>query len=596
MIGRIRRTEFTACVALGLVVFWCVADAFPRGGPSGPQESLLWIQEGKRLYDSGEYEEAVRKLLEGLKKAKVKTEAADARFYLSLSYYALGRTDDCLDQLNQLFEIQPQRAIDERFYASGYVELYHKTRAEKLRGQPAAPSAPRVAAKEAPDKPGRGKKFPWLIVAGGAAAVGIAAFFLLGKKESTPALPQTGSIAVVSNPKNAKVFLDNADTGQRSDCTLANISPGNHVVRLDLEDYGRWEGSVNVVAGQTAQVNVVLGPFAYDFVTGWGTQGAGNGQFELPVGISSPTSGEVWVADTYNHRVQKFGSDGAFLIKWGSRGTGNGQLDLPHGIALSSGNVFVADSENNRIQKFSSSGGYLAQWGSQGTNTGQFQTPMGIASDSSGRIFVADTLNSRVQVFQADGTFVTSWGGQGTGDGQFYHPVGIAVDKDGYLYVADKLNHRIQKFNSSGVFQLKLGTGTGGQGDGQFNNPWGVATDSYGYVFVADTDNHRIQKFSSTGAFVVKWGAQGAEFRTFNPPKAIAVDSANNIYVLDTGNFRVQKFKISVQVMGGSASIQSSGPPVSPFALRPGAPGRLLSGPPRAVPRLPSEKRDKTRG
>jgi sugar lactone lactonase YvrE len=556
---------------------------------------LLWIQEGKRLYDSGEYEEAVRKLLEGLKKAKVKTEAADARFYLSLSYYALGRTDECRDQLNQLFEIQPQRAIDERFYASGYVEFYHKTRAEKLRGQPASPSAPRVAAKEAPDKPGRGKKFPWLIVAGGAAAVGIAAFFLLGKKESTPALPQTGSIAIVSNPKNAKVFLDNSDTGQRSDCTLANVSPGNHVVRLDLEDYGRWEGSVNVVAGQTAQINAVLGPFAYEFVTGWGGSGANNGQFQAPIGICVQSGGEVLVSDTENNRVQRFAADGSFQAKWGSQGTANGKLNFPRGVAVdSSGSIYVVDSENSRVQKFNANGGFVAKWGDQGTGYGQFQYPVGIAIDNSGRVYVADSLNNRVQVFRTDGSFVASWGSQGSGDGQFYHPKGVAVDKDGFIFVTDAYNNRVQKFNSSGTFILKFGVSGGG--DGQLNSPWGVATDSYGYVFVADTDNHRIQKFSSTGAFVIKWGVPGAEFRTFNQPKAIAVDGSNNVYVLDTGNNRVQKFKISVQVLGGSASIQSSGPPVSPFALRPGAPGRLLSGPPRAVPRLPSEKRDKTRG
>ena len=594
MIGRIRRTEVAACVALGLVVFWSVAGAFPRGGPSGSQESLLWTQEGKRLYDSGEYEEAVRKLLEGLKKAKVKTEAADARFYLSLSYYALGRTDECRDQLNQLFEIQPQRAIDERLYASGYVELYHKTRAEKLRGQPAVPPAPRVAAKEALDKPGRGKKFPWLIVVGGAAAVGVAAFFLLGKKESAPAPPQTGSIAIVSNPKNAKVFLDNADTGQRSDCTLANVSPGNHDVRLDLEDYGRWEGGVTVVAGQTAQINAVLGPFIYEFVKSWGTTGSGNGQFQAPIGICVQSGGEVLVSDTENNRVQRFTADGSYQAKWGSQGAANGQLNFPRGVAVdSSGSVYVVDSENSRVQKFNANGGYVTKWGDRGTGTGQFQYPVGIATDNSGKVYVADSLNNRVQVFRSDGSFVASWGSQGSGDGQFYHPKGVAVDKDGFIFVTDAYNNRIQKFNSSGAFQLKWGVGGGGES--QFNEPWGVATDRYGYVFVADTNNHRIQKFRSDGTFVMFWGQLGSEFRTFNQPKAIVCDNSDNVYILDTGNSRVQKFKISVQVTEGSAFIQNAGPLPPPSALRPGGRGRLIPGPPRAIPRLPSEKRGRTR-
>jgi DNA-binding beta-propeller fold protein YncE len=594
MIVRFRRAEFGACLALGLVVFWCVADAFPRGGPSDPQESLLWIQEGKRLYESGEYEEAVLKLLEGLKKAKVKAEAADARFYLSLSYYALGRTDDCRDQLNQLFEIQPQRAIDEQLYASGYVELYNKAKDEKLRGQPAAPGAPRVAAKEAPAKAVGRKKFPWLIVAGGAAAVGVAAVFLLGKKTSSPALPQTGSIAIVSTPKNAKVFLDNADTGQRSDCTLTNVSTGSHPLRLDLEDYGRWEGSVTVVGGQTAQVNVVLGPFIYDFVKGWGGAGSGNGQFQAPIGICVQSSGEVLVSDTENNRVQRFTADGSYQAKWGNKGTANGELNFPRGVAVdSSGSIYVVDSENGRIQKFNANGGYLAKWGDQGTGSGQFQYPVGIAIDNSGRVYIADSLNNRVQVFRTDGSFVASWGSQGSGDGQFYHPKGVAVDKDGYIYVSDAYNNRVQKFNSSGAFQLKWGVGGGG--DGQFNEPWGIATDRYGYVFVADTNNHRIQKFTPAGAFVIRWGQQGVEMRTFNQPKGIVCDGSDNVYVLDTGNTRVQKYKISVQVTGGSASIQNAGPLPPPSALRPGGPGRLNPGRPSAVPRLPSGKRNKIR-
>jgi hypothetical protein len=64
-------------------------------------------------------------------------------------------------------------------------------------------------------------------------------------------------------------------------------------------------------------------------------------------------SGSVYVADTGNHRIQKFDSSGTFVIKWGTYGSGNGQFNKPVGIAVdASGYVYVADNDNYRIQKF----------------------------------------------------------------------------------------------------------------------------------------------------------------------------------------------------------------------------------------------------
>ena len=91
----------------------------------------------------------------------------------------------------------------------------------------------------------------------------------------------------------------------------------------------------------------------YSFITKWGSFGTGDGEFERPDGIAVDSSGNVFVADTENHRIQKFDSNGNFITKWGSSGTGDGEFDWPDGVAVdSSGDVFVADSGNNRIQKF----------------------------------------------------------------------------------------------------------------------------------------------------------------------------------------------------------------------------------------------------
>src|SRR5438876_663229 len=94
----------------------------------------------------------------------------------------------------------------------------------------------------------------------------------------------------------------------------------------------------------------------------------------------------------------------ASITKWGSQGTGNGQFKNPSYVAVdSSGNVYVADSGNNRIQKFNSDGTFITKWGSTGTADGQFRGPDGFAIDSSGNVYVADYGNNRIQVFAPKG-------------------------------------------------------------------------------------------------------------------------------------------------------------------------------------------------
>jgi DNA-binding beta-propeller fold protein YncE len=109
----------------------------------------------------------------------------------------------------------------------------------------------------------------------------------------------------------------------------------------------------------------------------------------------------------------------------------------------------VADQANNRIQKFDSEGNFLIKWGAEGSEDGQFDFPNGIAVDSSGRVYVVEYGNNRIQVFDSKGNFLAKWGKYGAGDMELAWPsYGIAISQSGDVYVSDTFNNRIKVFRS----------------------------------------------------------------------------------------------------------------------------------------------------
>ncbi len=293
------------------------------------------------------------------------------------------------------------------------------------------------------------------------------------------------------------------------------------------------------------------------YLTQWGSYGSGPEQFNLPRAVAVDSAGNVYVADSRNSRIQKFTADGQYLTQWGSEGSGPGEFDSPEGIAVdSAGNVYVADTWNDRIQKFTADGQYLTQWGSRGSGPGEFTWPLAVAVDSAGDVYVADTYNDRIQKFTADGQYLTQWDSYGSGPGEFDSPYGIAVDSAGNVYVADTVNYRIQKFTADGQYLTQWGSY--GSGPGQFELPEGVAVDNAGNVYVADTLNSRIQRFNSEGDFLVQWGSRGSGPGEFIGAEGVAVDSAGNVYVADTINHRIQKFTADGQYLTQWGSLGSA--------------------------------------
>ncbi|HGJ65599.1 TPA: tandem-95 repeat protein [bacterium] len=300
------------------------------------------------------------------------------------------------------------------------------------------------------------------------------------------------------------------------------------------------DGSGNIYVTDTNNHRVQKFSKFGDLIASWGTWGVNDGQFQKPWGAVVDKLGYVYVVDSDNHRIQKFSSNGDFIMKFAKRGSGDGELIRPTGIAIDNqGNIYVADTDNNRIQKFDSNGRFLLKWGSNGTSDGQTPYPEGIAVDSEGNVYLADAWNGRIQKFDSSGKFLKNWGKQGFKNGEFIGPRGVATDKDNNVYVADTRNSRIQKFDSEGNFLAVWGSL--GVGDAQFNNPRGIEISPYGDICIADWGNNRIQVLDSNGGFVRRLGISGSGNGQFIMPKSIAMDPNGNIYVADTNNHRIQK-------------------------------------------------------
>lgn len=278
---------------------------------------------------------------------------------------------------------------------------------------------------------------------------------------------------------------------------------------------------------------------AYRPAMTFGHEGRETGEFRQPGGIMVDGAGRLYVADTYNHRIQVFHPNGRFIATFGAEGMQFGALLRPKGLAWGGDQlVYVADTGNHRIQAYDHRGEAVMMLGGFGNLPGQFNAPEAVAIDAQNMLYIADTQNHRVQKFASDGTLVGSWGRSGSGKGEFLSPSDIALDSEGRVFVADTQNHRVQVFTASGEYLWEIGRA--GRGAAEFDGPRGVATDNQGSIYVADTGNGRVQIFDRTGHYLAHVGHLGQRPGEFYSPAALWIDPQRTLYVADTINHRVQ--------------------------------------------------------
>jgi sugar lactone lactonase YvrE len=279
-----------------------------------------------------------------------------------------------------------------------------------------------------------------------------------------------------------------------------------------------------VLAVPAAQAEVGL-------VGAWGGPGTQPGQFSGASAVAVDNGSHVYVADTNNHRVQRFDADGRF-----ERELGAGVLVAPTGVAADErGNVFVADTDAHRVVHFDHNGTVLHQWGDAATLPG----PTGIAVDRAGSVFVTGAFGE-LRRYTPDGHLLASWGGG------LLDPRSLAVAPDGSVYVADGTQLIVQPFAPSGQPLARLGGG--------FTGPAAVAFDrSTGHLLVADRPSGRVERRTTGGALVSAFGAAPDQ------PAGVAVDCHGTVFVADAGGERVQRYGVAGAPTGADC------PPVASF-------------------------------
>ena len=193
------------------------------------------------------------------------------------------------------------------------------------------------------------------------------------------------------------------------------------------------DGNVYVVDNSRIQVFDSSGTF----IRKWGSYGTGEEQLQYPRSIAFDADGNAYVIA--GSVIKKFDSEGNFLTAWGALGTYDGEFNNPTDVAVDgAGNVYVADCYNDRIQKFNSNGGFLLKWGG-GTGDVYFQSPYGITVDSAGDVLVA-SFAPPILKFDSSGNLLARYTGGSSN-------MGIATGADGTVYVTS--DHCVRVFKQS---------------------------------------------------------------------------------------------------------------------------------------------------
>lgn len=312
-----------------------------------------------------------------------------------------------------------------------------------------------------------------------------------------------------------------------------------------------------------------------NIIAGSGIEGSIDGvgieaSFKAPIGLAIDSQDNIFVTDTYNHKIRKITPSGVVTTIAGStQGFADGittsaKFNYPYGIAIDSDdNLYITDSGNSNIRKITSTGIVSTIAGSTqgfadgiGTNA-KFYAPTGIVITKNNTLYVVDQKNNRIRKITPSGEVSTFSGStQGYQDGdrktaKYYWPAGITIDAQENLYISDTYNNKIRKISTNGnVSSIAGSTADYANGVGttaQFYYPLGLTIDTQNVLYIADYNNDKIRKIDTEGnASTVAGSTRGylegtGSSSKYNRPFGLVIDSLGNLLIADTANNRIRK-------------------------------------------------------
>ena len=377
-------------------------------------------------------------------------------------------------------------------------------------------------------------------------------------------LSATSGTSVTANPTSSTIYTV---TGTTPGCGLNTAEVTVSVDAIPTLSSGTGcAGSVLTVTSSSVQPTQIVwqqGGVGVSTVTPTlavaGIEVAGTGfasgtdaaHLYVPYDVFVDGSGNVYVADAFNARVQKWApgaSVGTTVAGVGIESPDADPLGLPTGVFVDgSGNLYVSDGDYGRVQKWAP-GAVAGVTVASGLNY-----PGGIYVDGNGNVYVADAQNNRVQKWAPGataGTTVAGTGVPGNAPNQLNTPHFVTLDGSGNVYVSDNQNSRVQKWAPGATAGTTVaGTGISGTAANQFAGTAGIYVDGSGNLYVSDQGNSRVQKWAAgvtTGITVAGTGVYGTASNQFEDANGLYVDANGNLYVEDASNSRVMKFTASI--------------------------------------------------
>jgi len=309
--------------------------------------------------------------------------------------------------------------------------------------------------------------------------------------------------------------------------TLAMLSPSPVTYAVDQEwDFDSPFG-VAVNSQDVVYVAEIKAKRVSKFTTNGESLGTieeieGYGKFAGPFDVHIGPNDWVYITDCFGHRVLVLDADEKlqFVMGSGTKSMEPGEFAEPHFIAVNAAReIFVADTFNARIQKFSPEGEFITAWGSIGQGPGQYLHNGYLARvdvDNQGFVYVREFDGGRIQKYTEDGEYVATFSKRGVAEGELDEGYGLTVI-DGKLYCPDTFESRVQIFSLDGELLEVWNRGEGDTGD-QFNNPVDIAQTSTGDLIVSNWKSERVVRLSKDGKLLTDWGKSLESLLTWQPP------------------------------------------------------------------------------